>query len=221
MTDEQRVKEVWPDSTVTYCAHVWEIWESESTEGDYSHRLGHSAQSLNLAFADAASRLPKPEASSESVPDECLDITDDGKVIIAIPSIKQSVSDATEFNRQECPLCGGSGLIPYPSTTSKVTPQTFEEWRITSDALPLFAGLPRDTQQLMTEAALATWNAAKASSPAVAGGESETAKRAWNIWNMTGPDSTQWEDLDESDRSRWINALSLIKDVRGKECKSC
>ncbi len=145
MTDEQRVKEVYPDFTVTHCAHVWEIWESESVEGDYSHRLGHSAQSLNLAFADAASRLPKAEENTQE--------------LLSNPEEVKAVVD---------------GLADVAARRT----QTFEEWWNSDKQWEVARSLEGEDNcdECCGVYALAAWNAAKASSPAVAGGESETEK---------------------------------------------
>lgn len=67
-TDEQRVKEVYPDAHQD--AYSPAIWASDSRQ---------TLLVIGKNWHDAASRLPK----EESVPDDCLDITDDGKVHIA------------------------------------------------------------------------------------------------------------------------------------------
>jgi hypothetical protein len=39
----------------------------------------------------------------------------------------------------------------------------------------------------------------------------EAAKGLWEMWNMTGPDSTQWDELEESDRSRWLKMIAAAR----------
>lgn len=138
---EKRVKEVWPDARCVKAmvtddngGEGWGYW----IDGVSYRRLRAKFGSEKAAWADAASRLPK----AEIVPDDCLDITDDGKVITA--------------------------ARPAAPPANEAAPQTFEEWWITEPV----AGIWK-TNHLGKQIAYAAWNAAKASSPVVAGGESE------------------------------------------------
>jgi hypothetical protein len=36
----------------------------------------------------------------------------------------------------------------------------------------------------------------------------QAAEAAWDIWNMTGPDSTRWDELEDGERLRWIAAAA-------------
>lgn len=171
MTDENRVKEVYPDAHQD--AYSPAIWASDSRQ---------TLLVIGKNWHDAASRLPK----EESVPDDCLDITDDGKVIIAASPAKEPA------------------------------PQTFEEWWAKGIIADNYYHAYRNACQV-------AWNAAKASSPVVAGGESDN--EAYN----RGIDAaiaflTEWKSRRDYIQSAGffavkISALKqpLIKDVRGTE----
>ena len=172
MTDEQRVKEVWPDAESQFSGFNWGIISRQKME---VLGVGNSEAE---AWHDAASRLPKvenrlcdecegngkvlamcgecngtgyaidpPAKEGEPVPDDCLDITDDGKVIIA----------------------------PRPAAppVAEPAPQTFKEWWMSKES-PSSEGIHsligasyeavHDNLKNWLESA---WNAAKASSPAL------------------------------------------------------
>lgn len=71
MTAREKVLKVYGNASVTDCAGVWEIWDSEAFEGDYAHRIGHSSVSEEAAWKNAAESLPAPV-----VPDKVLGTCD-------------------------------------------------------------------------------------------------------------------------------------------------
>jgi hypothetical protein len=62
------------------------------------------------------------------------------------------------------------------------------------------AGLPQDAN---AQRLCDLWNVAQ-SAPAGSHG----LKESWDVWNMTGPQSTQWDELEDSDRARWAKAIA-------------
>lgn len=147
-SDEQRVLAVWPD-TIVYFNKIMKrwLWWRESDPSRVSDHFDTEAE----AWADAASRLPK----EESVPDDCLDITDDGKVIIAAPPAKEPAPQTFEHPRADCEGCGDPNC-----PCNLIDADGFLEWW--RDNNQSFEASDSFTHPI--DYAAAAWNAAKASS---------------------------------------------------------
>lgn len=215
MTDEQRVKEVYPEAHIeieTWCGY-------HIVSG--VNRLSMECASEAEAWADAASRLPKAEEETRV------------RRAAFCPRCGMNIHNETA-GVSECPVCHGEVLAPL---AAEPAPQTFE-WMLSAaqeinriqlnrdHVIKDSFGLKHPIMPVDEQVAIMKkhWNAAKASSPAVAGGESDQQAlellRAFVNSLKSGRRSLRVDHDELSALVEETNKFlqdSLIKDVRGKE----
>lgn len=201
MTDEQRVKE----PIEIPCPHC----QAKAGQKCFEDQFGVYQHTFHNARIDAASRLPKATTDHEFV---------------------------WRADSEQCSVCGenhhGCIIAKQPSVPpvdeGEAPPQTFEEWwdeEIRLAQIHIGSGDYWVSKGIAEKA----WNAAKASSPAVAGGESETVLDAAiiRVLEQRCERGTDWDKavLACADALRRLKhgeraeheTQPLIKDVRGKE----
>lgn len=195
-SDKQRVREVHaePDaeSSVAEPARKW--FTCPSCERSCHAVSINGVWRCSLCFPDAASRLPKATTDHEFV---------------------------WRADSEQCSVCGenhhGCIIVKQPSVSpvdeGEAAPQTFEEWH---SRTPVHSADPCDVEWARYHRQLG-WNAAKASSPAVAGGESETVEENLmlkkfinDIYGGAAQGLLAYSRFRRKQQTR-------IKDVRGKE----